>query len=170
MIQNGENRIRQGQSMIIGGLRKVEKRSVVRGVPFLKDLPIIGILFSSKDFEERAKEVLFIITPTISNYGVPNKDIVEFLRNKHEAPVAPEEFHETLIGSMGDLLTGKKEKADISEEPQGDESASSLENAPSEPNEPSQSKPESLSQGESESLKIESARPDQSSGRTIDPR
>ncbi|MCP4455374.1 MAG: type II and III secretion system protein [Planctomycetes bacterium] len=135
-IQNSENRIRQGQSMIIGGLRKVEKRSVVRGVPFLKDLPIIGILFSSKDFEERAKEILFIITPTISNYGVPNKDVVDLLRKKHEPPSVPEELHEALIGSMGELLGGTKEEAPVSDEEQGSEAVLLLDELPVEPNAP----------------------------------
>ena len=99
-IENAENRIRQGQSLIIGGLRKVEKRSVVRGVPFLKDIPLLGVLFSSKDFEERAKEVLFILTPTISNYGVPNEKMVELLKKKHEPPV-PEEVHNAVMNSLG---------------------------------------------------------------------
>jgi hypothetical protein len=101
---------------IIGGLRKVEKRSVVRAVPFLKDLPILGILFSSKDFEERAKEILFIITPTISNYGVPNKDVVQYLQKKHAPPVAPVELHEALIGSVGEFPGGTKDKAPVSEQ------------------------------------------------------
>ena len=53
-IQNAENRIRPGESLIIGGLRKTERRDVVRGIPFLKDIPILGILFSGRDFEEGA--------------------------------------------------------------------------------------------------------------------
>ncbi|MHC5163322.1 MAG: hypothetical protein ACYSO4_09465, partial [Planctomycetota bacterium] len=40
-IDIGENRLAPGKSLIIGGMRKSEKRSVVRGVPFFKDLPII---------------------------------------------------------------------------------------------------------------------------------
>ncbi|NQV32049.1 MAG: hypothetical protein HQ515_05105 [Phycisphaeraceae bacterium] len=163
-IQNSENRIRQGQSMIIGGLRKVEKRSVVRGVPFLKDLPIIGILFSSKDFEERAKEVLFIITPTISNYGVPNKDVVEFLRKKHESPKAPEELHEALIGSMGEFLGGTKEKAPITDQGEGSEPVPPLDSAPVEPNEPSRTQPETLPQLESKALETQSLPPEKPSG------
>ena len=99
-ITNGEARIRQGESLIIGGLRKTERRSVVRGVPFLKDIPIIGVLFSSKDFEERAKEVIFILTPTISNYGVPNEEMIEMIRKKHRAPV-PEELADVLMDSLG---------------------------------------------------------------------
>lgn len=79
-----ENRIKRGQSLVIGGIRKAEQRSVIRGVPFLKDIPLIGTLFSSKDFEERAKEIIFVLTPTISSGGVPNKDIIADLKRKHE--------------------------------------------------------------------------------------
>ena len=104
-ITNRENRIRQGESLIIGGLRKSERRSVVRGVPFLKDIPFIGILFSSKDFEERAKEIIFILTPTISHGGIPNAEMVESIRKKHKAPV-PQELKGVLMDSLGlDAMT-----------------------------------------------------------------
>lgn len=78
-----ESRIRQGESLVVGGIRKAEQRSVVRGVPFLKDIPILGVLFSSKDFEERAKEILFILTPTISSGGIPNEQMVADIQRKH---------------------------------------------------------------------------------------
>ncbi len=78
-----ENRIRHGESLVIGGIRKTEQRSVVRGVPFLKDIPLLGILFSSKDFEERGKEVLFILTPTISSGGIPNEKMTAEIQRKH---------------------------------------------------------------------------------------
>lgn len=52
-IEIEENRIRPGQSLVIGGLRKTTEHSVVRGVPILKDIPLLGVLFSSKDYEER---------------------------------------------------------------------------------------------------------------------
>ena len=82
-INVDENRIRPGESLIIGGMRKSEKRSVVRGVPFLKDIPILGILFSSKDFEEKATEIIFILTPSISSGSVEHAKIVEDIRRKH---------------------------------------------------------------------------------------
>ncbi len=160
MIQNGENRIRQGQSLIIGGLRKVEKRSVVRGVPFLKDLPIIGILFSSKDFEERAKEILFIITPTISNYGVPNKGVVEYLQKKHTPPVAPAELHEALIGSVGEFLGGTKDKGPVFEQEEGASPVFEPKDAVSEPNEVPLSQQKPRLPQESESLDTKSVPPD----------
>jgi hypothetical protein len=81
-----ENRISPGQSLIIGGMRKSEKRSVVRGVPFFKDLPIIGMLFSSKDFEEKATEIIFILTPSISSGGREYAEMAEFVRQRHASP------------------------------------------------------------------------------------
>ena len=87
-IQNKENRIRKGESLVIGGIRKTEKRDVARGVPFLKDIPVLGLLFSGRDFEERVVETIFILTPTISTGGIPNKEMVEKLKRKHRSPTS----------------------------------------------------------------------------------
>jgi type II secretory pathway component GspD/PulD (secretin) len=87
-IENKENRIRKGESLVIGGIRKIEERDVVRGVPFLKDIPLLGILFSGRDFEERAVETIFILTPTISTGGIPNKEMVEKVKRKHRSPIS----------------------------------------------------------------------------------
>jgi len=88
-IENKENRIRQGESLVIGGMRKTERRDVVRGVPGLKDLPLLGGLFSGRDFEERAVETIFILTPTISTGGVPKTELAEVIERKHEPPTPP---------------------------------------------------------------------------------
>lgn len=88
-IENKENRIRQGESLIIGGLRKSEKRSVIRGFPILKDIPILGMLFSAKDYENRAVETVFILTPTVSTGGLPKEEVYDNLRQIHH-PNAPE--------------------------------------------------------------------------------
>ena len=85
-IENEENRIRQGESLVIGGIRKIEERDVVRGFPILKDIPFLGILFSGRDFEERAVETIFILTPTFSTGGIPREEMVEKLKRKHEKP------------------------------------------------------------------------------------
>jgi len=65
-ISKKENRIKDGGSLIIGGVTKTEKRDVVRGVPLFKDIPLIGGLFSSRDFEERKKQILAVVTASIS--------------------------------------------------------------------------------------------------------
>ncbi len=99
-IENKENRIRQGESLVIGGIRKTEERDVVRGVPFLKDIPIAGVLFSGKDFEERVVETIFVLTPTISTGGMPNKEMVEEIRRRHEPP-AVGALHEAITDPFG---------------------------------------------------------------------
>jgi len=94
-VEMAENRIAPGDSLIVAGIRKSEKRSVIRGIPFFKDIPIIGVLFSSKDFEERGTETIFILTPSISSGGVEYSQMAEDLRKKHATPrpdVGIEEF------------------------------------------------------------------------------
>ena len=83
-IKNKQNRIRQGESLVIGGIRKNEEFAVVRGVPILKDIPIIGFLFSSEDTENRAVETLFILTPTISTDGRPTEEVMKQVQKIHE--------------------------------------------------------------------------------------
>ncbi len=100
-ITNKENRIRHGESLIIGGIRKSEKRDVIRGVPFLKDIPLVGALFSGRDFEERAKEIIFILTPTISTGGMPNKEMVDRIRDMHEPPIPYEQLHRAILDPFG---------------------------------------------------------------------
>ena len=86
-----ENRIRPGESLIIGGLRKVERRDVLRGIPGLKDIPLLGVLFSGRDFEERAVETIFILTPTISTGGIPREEMVEEVKRKRGESTNDEE-------------------------------------------------------------------------------
>jgi Flp pilus assembly secretin CpaC len=99
-ITNKDNRIRLGESLIIGGIRKSEKRDVVRGVPILKDIPLLNLLFSSRDFEERATEVIFILTPSISTGGKPNKDMMDMLKERHASPMT-QSLQETVTDPLG---------------------------------------------------------------------
>jgi general secretion pathway protein D len=99
-ITNKDNRIRLGESLVIGGIRKSEKRDVVRGVPILKDIPVLSWLFSGRDFEERATEVIFILTPSMSTGGKPNKDVVEMMKDRHASPMS-RGLQETVMDPLG---------------------------------------------------------------------
>lgn len=96
-----ENRIAPGDSLVIGGIRKSERRSVIRGVPFFKDLPLIGIFFSSKDFEENATETIFILTPTISSGGKDYAEMAEEVRKKHAIPEYDTGIEQALTDPFG---------------------------------------------------------------------
>jgi len=105
-----ENRIEPGKSLIIGGMRKSERRSVVRGIPFFKDLPLLGILFSSKDFEEKGTEIIFILTPSISSGGQDNTKVVEDIRRKYAAPQYQKGLTGTVAGPFTDAYLKVAEK------------------------------------------------------------
>lgn len=57
--------VRDGQSLIIGGLLQNENAKFVSKIPFLGDLPIIGELFKSRTFRNNESELVIIITPQI---------------------------------------------------------------------------------------------------------
>lgn len=99
-VNVAENRIRPGGSMVIGGIRKSEQLGIVRGVPFLKDIPILGVFFSSKDEEQRGREILFIITPTIADTGVEFEEMAARIERKHARP----EIDRGLVKTMTDPL------------------------------------------------------------------
>ncbi len=105
-IQLDETRVPIGRSLVIGGFKKSEKYSVIRGFPFLKDLPIIGFLFSSKDYEERAKEITFILTPSISSEGMDYNDMVNVINELHKDHSSESSLTDSLVNIVSDPLGG----------------------------------------------------------------
>ncbi len=57
--------LRDGQSLAIAGLIKNINTETLSKFPFLGDLPILGALFRSNEFQQDRSEVLFIITPRL---------------------------------------------------------------------------------------------------------
>jgi len=58
-------RIKDGSTIILGGLITDDKTFIVNGVPVLKEIPVIKHLFSYKGEEFERKELVFVITPHI---------------------------------------------------------------------------------------------------------
>jgi len=108
-ITSKENRIRPGESLTIGGMRKTVEFGVVRGVPILKDIPLIGFLFSGEDTEQRAVETVFILTPTYSTGGRPKKEVMEEIRKKHE-PAPPGGLQKVITDFFGDKSPEKEQQ------------------------------------------------------------
>lgn len=55
--------MRDGQSFAIAGLLKDDFADNVGQVPWLGDVPVLGALFRSSDFERRQSELVIIVTP-----------------------------------------------------------------------------------------------------------
>jgi len=54
-----------GESIIMGGLLNRIESANVQKIPFLGDLPILGKLFRSVNYQKSESDVVFILTPTI---------------------------------------------------------------------------------------------------------
>ena len=57
--------VRDGITLIIGGLMKNETRKNIRKIPLLGDIPLLGKLFSSTDNQRVKSEIIIFITPHI---------------------------------------------------------------------------------------------------------
>jgi pilus assembly protein CpaC len=57
--------IRDGQTIAISGLINEEIKRNIDSVPGLGDIPILGALFRSKDFQEKKTELIVLVTPRI---------------------------------------------------------------------------------------------------------
>ncbi|MBK4733661.1 type II and III secretion system protein family protein [Noviherbaspirillum pedocola] len=58
--------LRDGQSLAIGGLIRNTVAQNVRALPLLGEVPVLGALFRSSDFQNDRSELVFIITPRLA--------------------------------------------------------------------------------------------------------
>ncbi len=52
-----------GQSFAVAGLLKDDVREAIKKVPLLGDIPILGVLFRSSEFQKSETELVIIVTP-----------------------------------------------------------------------------------------------------------
>jgi type IV pilus assembly protein PilQ len=57
--------INSGETLVIGGVKKRSESNSERGVPWLKDIPVLGWLFKTKEKISEDRELLLFITPKI---------------------------------------------------------------------------------------------------------
>jgi len=61
--------VKNGESIIIGGMISAEERETTIKVPLLGDIPIIGVLFRRTKTDRTEAEVIFVVTPTLLSTG-----------------------------------------------------------------------------------------------------
>jgi len=59
--------VRDGQTVVLGGLFRESTESARRQVPFLGDIPVIGRAFRGNDDSTERNEIIFMITPHVMN-------------------------------------------------------------------------------------------------------
>lgn len=57
--------VSSGQTFALGGIYKITENEALTGVPFFKDIPVLGTFFRSSVTENKDEELLFFITPRI---------------------------------------------------------------------------------------------------------
>jgi pilus assembly protein CpaC len=57
--------VKRDQSLVISGLFNDERQQVRSGIPGLKDLPILGALFSSRSWQRNETELVVVVTPVV---------------------------------------------------------------------------------------------------------
>jgi Flp pilus assembly secretin CpaC len=71
--------VRRDQSLIISGMMDDERQKTKDGIPFLKDIPILGTLFSSTNWQRNETELLIVITPVVTDPMHPRpQDVMHF--------------------------------------------------------------------------------------------
>ena len=60
-------RIKDGETLVIGGMIQESEQKTVRKIPFLGDLPVLGPLFRSSSTTKAKNELVIMITPKILN-------------------------------------------------------------------------------------------------------
>jgi pilus assembly protein CpaC len=89
-----------GQSFAIGGLIKNNVTQNMKALPVLGEIPVLGALFRSSDFQTDRTELVFVVTPRLvkplpPNYGLPTDGFIEpsraefFLGGKMEGAAPP---------------------------------------------------------------------------------
>lgn len=61
--------VRDGQTLVIGGIVQSDSRDVIQKVPGVGDVPVIGMLFKHKEKSANSRELMIFVTPRV--FGRP---------------------------------------------------------------------------------------------------
>jgi type IV pilus assembly protein PilQ len=71
--------VRDGETVVIGGIMKDTSSNSDTGVPYLKDIPVLGWLFKKASWQKDFEELVVFITPRILAAGAENLPTAEQL-------------------------------------------------------------------------------------------
>ncbi len=69
--------VRDGETVVIGGIMKDTSSNSDTGVPYLKDIPVFGWLFKKSSWQKDFEELVVFITPRILAAGSENLPTAE---------------------------------------------------------------------------------------------
>jgi len=60
-----ETLVKDGQTLVLGGIYVIDKAERQSRVPYLHSLPLLGTLFRNSEISDARKELLIFVTPRI---------------------------------------------------------------------------------------------------------
>lgn len=69
------SRLRDGETLVIGGLLQTKRQEEVSGVPYLKDIPYLGYAFRTTRFIEETTELMVVVKPTLVHPLRPGSEV-----------------------------------------------------------------------------------------------
>lgn len=91
-------RLKDGQTFAMAGLLKEETATVINKIPYLGNIPILGTLFTSKQFQKNETELVISVTPRL----------VRALNREEVTPLPHENFDLDMNDNEFFLLNGKR--------------------------------------------------------------
>jgi pilus assembly protein CpaC len=98
--------VRANESLIISGLFNDQRQQIRTGIPFLQDIPILGRLFSSSQWQHNETELLVIVTPVMIDPMRPRA--VDTLNLKPDTALPAGELVRPLMVSPPSLEPARK--------------------------------------------------------------
>jgi hypothetical protein len=102
-VYTAELHVNSGYTLAIGGLEEATDERFRNGIPFLKDIPLLGEAFKSNDHRRSRKNLMIFITPTLlgprTNMGIAEKP-------QSVIPTAPGEPRPPAFTTDGMLVGG----------------------------------------------------------------
>ena len=99
--------LKNGYSLVISGLIKNKEANTVEKFPGLAELPVLGLLFRSRDFQNKRTELVIMLTPTIVE-GSP------VLKNTPSAKTRPQGYESKTEAALREFKDGTTDAFDPS--------------------------------------------------------
>jgi Flp pilus assembly secretin CpaC len=68
-------RLRNGQTLVMGGLMQTTTRESVSGIPYLKDIPVVGYVFRQSSYTDEVTELVVVVTPHLVEPMAPGTTV-----------------------------------------------------------------------------------------------
>lgn len=103
-----------GGSLVIAGLIQEQTKQSLDGTPGVKDLPVIGALFRSRDFQNDETELVVIVTPYLVDPTDPQK-----LRSPDDGFVTARDARTIFFGKLNQVYAAPGSAVDKAAAPKG---------------------------------------------------